>query len=46
MHGMNNVKVIHVQQARIIHKYKNTKKKLFETDTADGCSIKRARSNS
>jgi hypothetical protein len=45
MHGMNNVKVITVQHSRIIHKYKNIKKKLFKTDAANGCSIKRASSN-
>jgi hypothetical protein len=45
MHGMNNVKVINVQHARNIHKYKNTKEKLFKTDATNVCSIKRAGSN-
>jgi len=32
MHGMNNVEVINDQQARIIQRYKNTRKKLIKTD--------------
>jgi hypothetical protein len=45
MHGMIRVKVIDVQQTRVIHKYKNTKEKLFKTDAANICSLKRADSN-
>jgi len=45
MHGMNNVKVIHVQQARIILKYKNIKMKLFKIYAANGYSIKHAGSD-
>jgi hypothetical protein len=34
MHGMNNVKVINAQQARIIHQY--TKEKLLKANAAAG----------
>lgn len=34
MYGMNNMKVISVQQARNIHHYKNTKEKLLTTNAA------------
>jgi len=34
MHGVNNVKVINAQQARIIHHYKKTKKMLLKTNAA------------
>jgi len=32
MLGMNDVKVINPQQARIIHHYKNTEEKSFKTN--------------
>ena len=32
MHGMNNMKVINAQQAKIIHHHKNTKQKLLKTN--------------
>jgi len=41
MHGMNHVKVIIAQPARIIHQHKNTRGKLFKTNSVIG-SIKRA----
>jgi len=34
MHGMNNIKVINTQQARIIHLHKNTKQQLLKTNAA------------
>ena len=34
MHAKNHVKVIHAQHARMIHRYKNTKEKLPETNLA------------
>jgi hypothetical protein len=38
MHRMNNMKVINAQQARIIHHYKNTQKKLLKTNAAIRCN--------
>jgi hypothetical protein len=41
MHGMNDMKVINAQQARIIRQYKNTECKLLEDgDYTETCSNK------